>query len=156
MQYQAPVKDMLFVMEHLADLPALTTLPGLEDFDLDTASAVLEESAKFCQDVVAPLNATADKQPSRWQEGEVYTSAGFQAAYRQFSANGWQSLSHPTEYGGQGLPQLLTTACHEMLHAANMSLALCPMLTDGAVEALLTAASPAWRQKYVPALVAGT
>ncbi len=156
MQYQAPVKDMLFVMEHLADLPALTTLPGLEDFDLDTASAVLEESAKFCQDVVAPLNATADKQPSRWQEGEVYTSAGFQAAYRQFSANGWQSLSHPTEYGGQGLPQLLTTACHEMLHAANMSLALCPMLTDGAVEALLTAASPALRQKYVPALVAGT
>jgi 3-(methylthio)propanoyl-CoA dehydrogenase len=156
MHYQAPVKDMLFVMEHLADLPALATLPGLEEFDLDTASAVLEESAKFCQDVVAPLNATADKQPSRWQEGEVYTSAGFQAAYRQFSANGWQSLSHPTEYGGQGLPQLLTTACHEMLHAANMSLALCPMLTDGAVEALLTAASPALRQKYVPALVAGT
>lgn len=156
MQYQAPVKDMLFVMEHLANLPVLTALPGLEDFDLDTASAVLEESAKFCQDVVAPLNATADKQPSRWQEGEVYTSAGFQAAYRQFSANGWQSLSHPTEYGGQGLPQLLTTACHEMLHAANMSLALCPMLTDGAVEALLTAASPALRQKYVPALVAGT
>lgn len=156
MHYQAPVKDMLFVMEHLADLPALATLPGLEEFDLDTASAVLDESAKFCQDVVAPLNATADKQPSRWQEGEVYTSAGFQAAYRQFSANGWQSLSHPTEYGGQGLPQLLTTACHEMLHAANMSLALCPMLTDGAVEALLTAASPALRQKYVPALVAGT
>lgn len=84
-------------------------MPGLEDFDLDTASAVLEESAKFCQDVVAALNATADRQPSRWQ-AEVYTSAGFQAAYRQFSANGWQSLGHPTEYGGQGLPQLLTTA----------------------------------------------
>jgi len=155
MSYQAPVKDMLFVMQDLADLERVAGLPGFGDHGLDTAQAVLEESAKFCQEVVAPLNVAGDRNPSSWQEGRVTATTGFQQAYRSFVEGGWQGVSHPPAFGGQGLPRLIASACAEMLHAANVSFALCPMLTDGAIEALLTAASPELRDKYAARLVSG-
>ena len=155
MSYQAPIKDMLFVMQDLAGIGQVAALPGFEDYDLDTAQAVLEESARFCQDIVAPLNWEGDRNPSSFKDGQVTTTPGFQQAYRQFIEGGWQGVIHPTEYGGQGLPKLIATACTEMLHASSLSFALCPMLTDGAIEALLTAASDELRQKYAPQLISG-
>ena len=155
MSYQAPLKDMLFAMQELACLPKVSALPGFEDYDLDTAQAVLEESAKFCESVVAPLNWTGDQTPSSWKDGVVTTTPGFKDAFAQFAEGGWQSVIHPTEFGGQGFPKLIATPCAEMLHAANMSFALCPMLTDGAIEALLVAGSDALKRKFAARLISG-
>jgi len=155
MSYQAPLKDMLFAIEALAGIEQVAALPGFEDYGLDTAQAVLEESAKFCQDVIAPLNWAGDQNPSSFQDGKVTTTPGFKEAYAQFTAGGWQGVIHPVEHGGQGLPKLIATACTEMLQASNLSFALCPMLTDGAIEALLTAASDELKQKYASRLISG-
>ena len=133
MTYRAPIKEMLFVMEELAGLRNVAALPGFEDYGSETAQAVLEESAKFCEGVIAPLNWEGDKNPSTWKDGVVTTTPGFKEAFAQFAQGGWQGVSHPTEFGGQGFPKLIATGCTEMLHAANMSFALCPMLTDGAI-----------------------
>lgn len=155
MPYQAPVKDMLFVMNELADLAAVNALPGNEDATADTAEAVLEENAKFCSNVVAPLNNPADKEPSFWHDGQVTTSKGFKEAFKAFAEAGWQGVQHPVEFGGQGLPKLFATPCIEMLNASNVSFALCPLLTDGAIEALLTAGSDEQKATYLENLVSG-
>jgi alkylation response protein AidB-like acyl-CoA dehydrogenase len=155
MSYTAPLKDMLFVMRDLADITKVATLPGFEDANLDTAQAVLDEAAKFNGEVLAPLNFEGDKNPSTWSNGEVTTSPGFKDAFRQFAEGGWQGVMHPVEYDGQGLPKLIATPCIEMMNAANMSFALCPLLTDGAIEALLTAGTDAQKQLYVPKLISG-
>ena len=155
MSYQAPLKDMLFAMQELAGLPKVSALPGFEDYDLDTAQSVLEESAKFCESVVAPLNWQGDKNPSSWNNGVVTTTPGFKEAFKQFAEGGWQGVIHPAEFGGQGLPKLIATPCAEMLHAANMSFALCPMLTDGAIEALLVAGSDELKRKFAARLISG-
>ena len=155
MSYTAPIKDMLFVMKELADLEQIATLPGFEDANLDTAQAVLEESAKLCGEVLAPLNVEGDRNPSSWKDGVVTATPGFKEAFRQFGEGGWQGVQHPIDYEGQGLPKLIATACIEMLNASNLSFALCPLLTDGAIEALLTAGTDAQKQTYVPKLVSG-
>ncbi len=155
MSYQAPIKDMLFVMQDIAGLHKVSALPGFEDYGIDTAQAVLDESAKFCEGVVAPLNREGDQHPSSFQDGKVTTTPGFKEAFRQFAEGGWQGVIHPVAFGGQGFPKLIATACAEMLHAANMSFALCPMLTDGAIEALLTAASEELKQKFAHRLISG-
>ncbi|KXU84558.1 acyl-CoA dehydrogenase [Caballeronia megalochromosomata] len=155
MSYTAPLKDMLFVMDELADIASIATLPGFEDATLETAQAVLDEAAKFNGEVLAPLNAAGDKSPSEWHAGEVTTTPGFKEAFRQYGEGGWQSVVHPPEFGGQGLPKLIATPCIEMLNAANMSFALCPLLTDGAIEALLTAGSDELKQRYLPKLISG-
>ena len=155
MPYVAPVKDMLFVMNELANLDELGKIPAFQDYDYDTASAVLQESAKFCEEVIAPLNWAGDQNPSFWKDGVVTTTPGFKEAFEQFGSSGWQGVIHPTEFGGQGLPKLIATACLEMVNSANLSFALCPLLTDGAIEALLTAASPALQEKFIPNMVAG-
>jgi len=155
MSYTAPVKDMLFAIEHLAQLEQIAQIPGFEDAGLDTAQAVLEECAKFNENVVAPLNWESDKNPSTWQDGAVTTSVGFKEAYRQFTEAGWQGLQHPADFGGQGLPKTIGAACAEMAHSASMSFALCPMLTDGAIDALLTAGSDDLKAIYLEKLVSG-
>ena len=155
MSYTVPVKDMLFAMTELAGLDKVAQLPGLADFGADTAQAVLEESARFCQDVVAPLNWAGDQQPSSWKDGVVTTTPGFKAAFKQFAEAGWQGVIHPPEFGGQGMPKLIATPCAEMLHASSLSFALCPMLTDGAIEALLTAGSDELKAIYLEKLVSG-
>jgi 3-(methylthio)propanoyl-CoA dehydrogenase len=155
MSYRAPVKDMLFCMKELADLEAVSKLPGFEDAGLDTAQAVLEESARLNEDVLAPLNRDGDTKPSSWKDGVVTTTPGFKDAFKQFAAGGWQGLQHPAEFGGQGLPKTIAAACIEMLNSANMSFALCPLLTDGAIEALLTAGTPEQQQAYIPKMIEG-
>jgi alkylation response protein AidB-like acyl-CoA dehydrogenase len=156
MSYRAPVKDMLFCMKELADLEAVAKLPGFEDAGVDTAVAVLEECAKFNEGVVAPLNRDGDLNPSSWKGGVVTTTPGFKAAFKQFGEGGWQGLQHPTDFGGQGLPKTIAAACTEMLNSANLSFALCPLLTDGAIEALLTAGTPEQQHHYIPHFVDGS
>lgn len=155
MSYTAPLKDMVFVMNELAGLDAISQLPGCEDATPETAEAVLEENAKFCAEVIAPLNWAGDCEPSSWHDGHVTTTPGFKEAFRAFGESGWQGVQHPTEYGGQGLPKLLATPCIEMLNSANLSFALCPLLTDGAIEALMTAGSQEQKDLYLDKLISG-
>ncbi|WP_395024172.1 acyl-CoA dehydrogenase [Comamonas odontotermitis] len=155
MSYKAPVKDMLFAIEHLARIDQVAQIPGFEDAGLDTAQAVLEECARFNEEVVAPLNVAGDLHPSTWKDGTVTTTPGFKDAFKQYVEGGWQGLQHPVDAGGQGLPKTIGAACVEMLNSANMSFALCPLLTDGAIEALLTAGSDALKNTYLEKLVSG-
>ena len=155
MSYQAPFEDMLFDIEHLAGIEQIAQWPGFEEAGLDTARAVLQECARFNAEAVAPLNHEADKAPSTWADRQVTTSKGFKAAYRQYIEGGWQGLQHPPAWGGQGLPRTIGAACGEILQAASLSFALCPMLTDGAIEALLTAGSDELKNTYLAKLVSG-
>jgi alkylation response protein AidB-like acyl-CoA dehydrogenase len=155
MSYQAPVKDMMFVIRELAGLDQVRQLPGFEDATDDTVQAVLEEAAKFNGDVLAPLNWTGDQQPAAVKDGVVTTTPGFREAFRAFAESGWQGVQHPEAFGGQHLPKLVATACGEMLNSANLSFALCPLLTDGAIEAILTAGSPQQQALFIPRMVSG-
>lgn len=156
MPYTAPIKDMLFDMQHLAQLDTLVQdIPVFADATLDTARSILEEAARFHQEVTAPLNHSGDAAPASWKDGDVRASAGFRDAYRLYCQGGWQGLHQPVEYGGQALPHTISAACQEMGNSANLSFALCPMLTDGAIEALLTAASAEMKQQWLPRLVSG-
>ena len=155
MTYKAPIKDMLFAMKHVAGIDQVAQIPGFEEAGYDTAQAVLEECAKFNEGVLSPLNWEGDKNPSSFKDGKVTTTPGFKEAYRQYADGGWQGLQHPAAYGGQGLPKTIGAACGEMLNSANMSFALCPLLSDGAIEALLTAGSDELKAIYLEKLVSG-
>ena len=155
MSYKAPVKDMLFNIEHLARIDQVAQMPGFEDAGLETAQAVLEECARFNEEVVAPLNFEADKAPSSHSGTSVTTSKGFKEVYKQYTEGGWQGLQHPADFGGQGLPKTIGSACGEILNSANLSFALCPLLTDGAIEALLTAGGDELKATYLEKLISG-
>ena len=155
MSYIAPVKDMLFNMQHLANIDQIAQLPGMEDAGLETAQAVLEEAAKFTEGVLAPLNWEGDQHPTSFAAGNVTATPGFKQAYKQYTEAGWQGLQHPVAFGGQGLPKTIGSAVGEMQNSANLSFALCPLLTDGAIEALLTAGSDELNAIYLEKLVSG-
>jgi alkylation response protein AidB-like acyl-CoA dehydrogenase len=155
MSYKAPLKDMLFGIRHLARIDQIAQIPGFEDAGYETAEAVLQECAKFTEGVLAPLNWEGDQNPSSFKAGAVTTTPGFKEAFRQYAEGGWQGLQHPADFGGQGLPKTIGAVCGEMLNSANMSFALCPMLTDGAIEALLTAGSDELKAVYLQKLVSG-
>ncbi len=155
MSYTAPLKDMLFDIRHLAGIDELARIPAFEDAGFETAQAVLEECAKFNEGVLAPLNWEGDKNPSSLSGGVVTTTPGFKQAFKQYAEGGWQGLQHPVDFGGQGLPKTIGAACGEMLNSANMSFALCPLLTDGAIEALLTAGSDELKAIYLEKMVSG-
>ena len=154
MSYIAPQKDMLFVLEHIAHMPQIMQDTAM-DLDMETVAGILDEAAKLNQDVIAPINRIGDEQPSFLKDGKVTTSPGFKAAFEQYVQGGWQGLSHPEDVGGQDLPKLIATACNEMINAANTSFGLCPLLTDGAIEAVLTAGSEAQKHTYIPRLISG-
>ena len=155
MSYIAPLKDMLFNIKHLADIEQVALIPGFEDAGFDTAQAVLEEAAKFNEGVLSPLNWEGDKNPSSWKDGVVTATPGFKEAFHQFAQAGWQGLQHPVDFGGQGLPKTIGASVGEMQNSANMSFALCPLLTDGAIEALLTAGSDELKSTYLGNLISG-
>ena len=155
MSYTAPLKDMLFNMEHLARIDEVAKIPGFEDAGLETAQAVLEECARFNEGVVAPLNVPGDLAPSSLKDHVVTTTAGFKEAFKQYAEGGWQGLQHPADFGGQGLPKTIGAACGEILNSANLSFALCPLLTDGAIEALLTAGSDELKATYLEKMISG-
>ena len=154
--YVAPLKDMRFAMSELAGLAEVAKLPGCEEATADTVDAILEEAGKFANGVLDPLNQTGDREGSVWKDGKVTTPKGFKEAYRQYVEGGWAGLPLPSEWGGQGLPKLVATAVEEMWAAANLSFSLCPLLTQGAIEALLLSGSEAIRKTYLPKMVEGT
>ena len=155
MSYSAPLKDMLFVINELAGLSQINSLPACADATADTVEAILEENAKFTGEVIAPLNWPSDQSPSFWKDGAVTTSAGFALAFEQYGAAGWQGVQHPVEFGGQGLPKLVATPCIEMLNSGSLSFALCPLLTDGAIEALMIAGTEQQKSLYLEKLISG-
>jgi len=154
--YVAPLKDMRFVLQELAGLAEIAKLPGYEDASADTVDAILEEAGKFSTGVLDPLNRSGDEEGSVLKDGAVTTPKGFKDAYRQFVDGGWAALPLDPEWGGQGLPKLVSTPVTEMVTSANMSFSLCPMLTQGAIEALLTAGADALKQQFLPKMVDGT
>src|SRR2546421_8920563 len=154
--YRAPMQEIQFVMNELAGLEQVGKLSGYEDATPDTVTAILEEASKFATEVLDPLNAVGDREGATWLEGgKVKTATGFKDAYRRFAENGWNGLTKNPEHGGQGLPQLVATAVEEMWHGANMAFALCPLLTQGAIEALELCGSDALKAKFLDKMVAG-
>jgi alkylation response protein AidB-like acyl-CoA dehydrogenase len=154
--YHAPLADMQFVLNELAGLAQVATLPGFEDATPDTVTAILDEAAKFATDVLDPLNKSGDSEGSvLLPDGTVKTPAGFKAAYLQYAQNGWNGLTKNPEYGGQGLPLLVSTPIEEMWHAANMAFDLCPLLTQGAIEAIELRGSDALKATFLPKMVSG-
>ena len=154
-EYLAPLKDIRFVMQDLAGLDQVVSLPGCEEATPDVVDAILEEAAKFAGGVLSPLNYPGDQDGARWKDTVVTTPPGFKEAYRQFVDNGWNALGCDPEFGGQGLPRLLATAVSEMWKASNHAFSLCPMLTQGAIEALMIAGSDEQKATYLPNLVSG-
>lgn len=152
--YQAPLKDMQFVITEISDLQAIAALPGFEDATPDLVEAILEQAAKLAGEVFSPLNQPGDEHGTHIENGLVVSPPGFAEAYRQFAENGWQSISQPTEYDGQGLPYLVHTAVSEMWNSANIALALCPLLTSGAVEAIHQHGSDVLKQRFLQKMVA--
>ena len=156
--YTAPTRDMQFVINELAGLPAIAAQPAFaeQEVSADLVEAVLEEAAKLASGVLAPINHSGDVQGARLSPTEgVIPADGFNEAYQQFIAGGWNGLGCEAEFGGQGLPELLNTATQEMWNAANMSFALCPMLNGGAIEAINRVGSAAQKALYLPNMVSG-
>jgi alkylation response protein AidB-like acyl-CoA dehydrogenase len=154
--YTAPLDDMRFLMQDVFELEALwQSLPGLEDANMATAEAILEEAAKISQEVLAPLNREADESGCRWEQGEVFAPAGFKHAYQTYCEGGWGGLGGSPDYGGMGMPKSLVACVEEMLQGAGLSFGLAPMLTAGACVALNSHASESIKQLYLPRMYCG-
>src|ERR1043166_3701355 len=153
--YTAPIRDMQFVIKELAGLDAVSAMPQFAEVNAELADAVLEEAGKFAAEVLAPLNTVGDTTGSKWKDGRVTTPPGFRAAYQKFVDGGWNGLSGPPEFGGQGLPHLVAMPVQEMWNSANMAFCLCPMLTSGVQEALKLHGSPEQQSRYLHKLTWG-
>jgi butyryl-CoA dehydrogenase len=156
MPYRAPVADMLFTMRHVAGLDgALANGLYGEDLSLDLVESVLDEAGRFAADVIAPLNRVGDQHGTPLTDGRITMPPGWKEAYTAWTAAGWNALPGPVEYGGQGLPTLVSAPCIEMWNAAAMSFGLGPLLTMGAVEALAHHGSAELKERYLAKLVSG-
>jgi alkylation response protein AidB-like acyl-CoA dehydrogenase len=153
--YAAPVADLLFAMTEVAGLDAVRALPGCGDTTEDLAAQILEEAGRFGADVLAPLNRIGDTHGARLENGVVRTPPGFADAYARFAAGGWTAVPSPAEFGGQDLPWLVAAAVSEVWNSANMAFALCPLLTQSAVEVLAAHGTPEIKALYLPKLVSG-
>ncbi len=154
--YKAPLRDMRFLINEVFDFPAhYAKLSNGKDADADTVNAILEEAAKFCEEVLSPINLTGDEEGCKLENGKVTTPKGFKEAYEQFVAGGWQGLSHPTEYGGQGLPMSLGLFKSEMMGTANWSFTMYPGLSLGAMNTIMQHASDELKNLYMPPLTEG-
>jgi len=153
--YTAPIQDITFVLNEIAGLATVAALPGCEEATPDLIEAILEEAGKFASDVLAPLNHSGDIEGCRFENGVVRTPQGSKDAYRQFVDGGWNGVPFDPEFGGQGLPWLVSTAVSELWNSANMAFALCPLLTQGTVELLTTHGSDKLKATYLEKLIAG-
>ena len=155
-QYQPPIADIAFALEHVVGYPDIATMPGYEHADLDTAVELLEQCGEFMAQVVAPLNRQGDLQGSKLQaDGTVVTPDGFKEAYQQYVDAGWGSVPLPEEYGGGGFPRTIGVAIQEIFTSANMAFSLCPLLTQGAIDALLHYGDDDLKNRYLPKMVSG-
>jgi acyl-CoA dehydrogenase len=153
--YKAPLKELRFVMHQLVGDQKLEGLPGFADYSTDFADSVLEEAGRFAEEVLAPINRVGDTAGARWTPEGVVMPQEFKDAYARFVEGGWPMLRASTRYGGQGAPTILGTAIEELWAASNLSFKLCPMLSQGAVEAIERCASEAQKQLYLPKMVTG-
>ncbi|HVF63743.1 MAG TPA: acyl-CoA dehydrogenase [Casimicrobiaceae bacterium] len=154
--YRAPLAEMQFVLNELSGLAQVASLPGYEDATADVVAAILEQASRFATDVLDPLNRTGDEEgATRLDDGTVRTPAGFKDAYRRYCDNGWNGLTKSPDHGGQGLPQLVATAVEEMWHSSNMAFDLCPLLTQGAIEAIELVGTREQKALYLPKMVSG-
>ncbi len=153
--YYAPLKDMQFVIDEVADLHAVSALPGFEDATADLVGAVLEQAGVLAAEVFAPLNQPGDEHGTHIENGAVVSPPGYADAYRQFVDNGWQGIGKSTAIDGQGLPFLVHTAVAEIWDSSNLAFALCPLLTSGAIEAIEIHAGKDLRELYLPRMVNG-
>ncbi len=154
-EYVAPLKDMQFVLKHVVGLEQVNQLPGWEDVTDDVVDAILEEAGKLASEVLSPLNGSGDRTGSKWKDGVVTTPPGFKEAYWQYVNSGWGNILSPTKFGGQGLPHLVATPVEEMWGAANLAFKLCPMLTQGAIEAIEYVGPESLRERFLPNMVSG-
>jgi acyl-CoA dehydrogenase len=155
MTYQAPVDDIVFALKTAAGLDELLDKKLFDGLDIDTVRAVIEEAGKFGAEVLGPLDRTGDKIGSKLKDGVVETPPGFREAYQQFAAGGWSALPCPPEYGGQGLPEVVAMSVCEIWNSANLSFGLCPLLTQGAIDAITVGGSDALKAAYLPNMIAG-
>jgi 3-(methylthio)propanoyl-CoA dehydrogenase len=153
--YRAPVKDVRFVLRELIDESALQACPAFTDYSPDLADAVLEEAGKFAENVLDPLYKSGDQQGAKWTPEGVVTPAGYKAAYAQYVEGGWPSLRASAHFGGQAAPTVLGTAVEEFWGGSNLGFKLCPMLTQGAIEALELKGSDAQKDLFLPKMVSG-
>ncbi|MCL2656039.1 MAG: acyl-CoA dehydrogenase [Betaproteobacteria bacterium] len=155
MSFTAPIRDMQFVLNELAGLQEVAQLPGCEEVSSDLVSAILEEGGKFASGVLAPINHSGDQEGAHWNNGVVTTPSGWKEAYKGFTDGGWSSISCRQEFGGQALPVVIATAINEMFKSANMAFCLCPMLTQGAIEALELCGSHELKERFLPRMISG-
>lgn len=155
MSYTAPTKQMQFLFDHVVGMSDVAALPGYEEATPDIVSAILEEAGKFASEVLAPLNWDGDQQGASWSEEGVTTPDGWKEAYQQFSESGWNGLAFNPEFGGQGMPGLLSAAVQEMWHSSNMAFGLCPLLTQGAVHAIESHSTEEQKQTYLEKMISG-
>jgi alkylation response protein AidB-like acyl-CoA dehydrogenase len=153
--YNAPIKDMMFLVDEWIGIENLSALPGFGDFDRDILEAVLEEAGKFCSTEILPINRDGDEVGAVFEDGTVTTPPGFKDAYQKLIGNGWTGIDADPDFGGQGLPKLLNFLIDEMLAATNLAFKLYAELSRGAYHLLATHASAEIRAKYLPKMVEG-
>jgi len=152
--YKAPIRDFTFLIDEFLELDAYADVPGFAEAR-GLVAPLLEGAAQLCEEVLAPLNGVGDKQGLRYEAGKVVTPEGFRRAYKAYTEGGWSTLTWPTEFGGQGLPEFLNMPMLEMVCSANLSFGLTPGLTHGAISALLRHGSEELKQLYAPKLISG-
>ena len=155
MPYNAPISQIAHTLSRIARLDELAATGAFPNFDADLVAPILDEANKLARDVLAPLNPIGHKTGAKLTDAGVVAAPGLSDAYRQFVEGGWMSLAFPEAFGGQGLPKPLALAVFEMIHGANMAFGLCPLLSFGAIEALLAHGSPELQQTYLPKLISG-
>ena len=153
--YDAPLRDMRFVLNELHADDGFGDIPALSEFTPDLTDAILEEAARFCRDVLLPINRSGDEEGCHLENGVVRTPAGFPEAYKQFAEGGWTALASDPEWGGQGLPEAVNKLVEEMICSSNLSFGLYPGLTHGATTAIEGHGSDALKQAYLPKMVSG-
>ena len=155
MTYHAPVDDIVFALKAAADLPQVLAKIGASDLDEETIRAILDEAGRFATEVLDPLNWGGDRAGSKLADGVVHTPPGWKNAYDRFAQGGWSGLPCPIEFGGQGLPSVVSMAVSEIWNGANLAFGVCPLLTNGAIDSVHIGGCAELKERFLPKMVSG-